>query len=94
MRMCMRVVCVCVQVSLLTPPPSLHHHQPICLDDFASAEELEALDPLRLKKALQVLGVKCGGTPRERAARLFATKGKKAEELDPSMFAKPRRKRK
>ncbi|KAK2187220.1 hypothetical protein NP493_175g03016 [Ridgeia piscesae] len=34
------------------------------------------------------LGLKCGGTLEERARRLFATKGKNLEDLEPSMFAK------
>ena len=34
------------------------------------------------------LGLKCGGTLEDRANRLFATKGKKLSEIDPSMFAK------
>ena len=44
--------------------------------------------------ALQAVGLKCGGTLQERAQRLFATKGKKFEELDPSMFAKGGKQRK
>ena len=42
----------------------------------------------RLKSALQYLGLKCGGTLKERAERLFSTKGKSRDELDPSLFAK------
>ena len=34
------------------------------------------------------LGLKCGGTLEDRANRLFATKGRKLSEIDPSMFAK------
>jgi splicing factor 3A subunit 3 len=45
----------------------------------------------RLKFALSALGLKCGGTPLERASRLFSTKGKTKEQLDPSLFAKPKR---
>ena len=44
--------------------------------------------------ALQVLGLKCGGTLQERAQRLFSTKGKTVEELDPSLFAKAGKQRK
>lgn len=42
----------------------------------------------RLKEALQALGLKCGGTLRQRAERLMLTKGKRLEELDKSLFAK------
>jgi splicing factor 3A subunit 3 len=34
------------------------------------------------------LGLKCGGTLKERAQRLFATKGRNLQDLDPSTFAK------
>ena len=43
---------------------------------------------------LQSLGLKCGGTLQERAARLFSTKGKSLEDLDPSLFAKAGKSRK
>ena len=46
-----------------------------------------------LKAALQKLGLKCGGTPQERARRLFSTKGKSLDELDPSLFAKKSKKK-
>ena len=42
----------------------------------------------RLKEALAALGLKCGGTLRQRAERLMQAKGKKLEELDRSLFAK------
>ena len=42
----------------------------------------------RLKSALMALGLKCGGTLEERASRLFSTKGKGLNELDPTLFAK------
>lgn len=42
----------------------------------------------RLKEALQALGLKCGGTLRQRAERLMLTKGKRLEDLDKSLFAK------
>jgi len=34
------------------------------------------------------LGLKCGGTLEERAQRLFSTKGKSLEEIDPALFTK------
>ncbi|KAI3432859.1 hypothetical protein D9Q98_010442 [Chlorella vulgaris] len=58
------------------------------LDAFDSADELENLGAERLKEALQALGLKCGGTLRQRAERLMLAKGKQLEELDKSLFAK------
>lgn len=58
------------------------------LDAFSSPEELLALGPDRLKLALQALGLKCGGTPQQRAERLFATKGKSPDQIDKRLFAK------
>lgn len=58
------------------------------LSAFSSWEELASLGLDRLKSALVALGLKCGGTLEERAQRLFITKGKNLEELDPSFFTK------
>lgn len=44
-----------------------------------------------LKYTLQSMGLKCGGTVTERAQRLFSTKGKSKEEIDPSLYAKNQR---
>ncbi|KAM6165505.1 splicing regulator SDE2 [Erethizon dorsatum] len=56
---------------------------------FGSAAELELLGLERLKCALAALGLKCGGTLRERAARLFSVRGLAREHIDPVLFAKP-----
>uniref|UniRef100_A0A2C9K4I1 Matrin-type domain-containing protein n=1 Tax=Biomphalaria glabrata TaxID=6526 RepID=A0A2C9K4I1_BIOGL len=58
------------------------------LSAFSSWEELASLGLDRLKSALMALGVKCGGTLEQRAQRLFSTKGKNLDELDPALFAK------
>merc|ERR1712156_1089247 len=58
------------------------------LSAFSSPEELASLGLDRLKSALMALGLKCGGTLEERANRLFSTKGKGLNELDPALFAK------
>jgi len=58
------------------------------LSAFSSPEELASLGLDRIKSALMALGLKCGGTLEERANRLFSTKGKQLNELDPNMFAK------
>ncbi|XP_055492219.1 splicing regulator SDE2 [Leucoraja erinacea] len=59
-----------------------------------SAEELEGLGLERLKNELLGLGLKCGGTLQDRAARLFSVRGLSREQMDPSLFAKPARGRK
>ncbi|XP_032828775.1 splicing factor 3A subunit 3 [Petromyzon marinus] len=62
------------------------------LSAFSSWEELASLGLDRLKSALMALGLKCGGTLEERAQRLFSTKGKSLESLDPSLFTKSKAK--
>ncbi|RNA20607.1 splicing factor 3A subunit 3 [Brachionus plicatilis] len=59
------------------------------LSSYSSWEELASLGLDRLKSALMALGLKCGGSLQERAIRLFQTKGKRLQDLDPSLFAKP-----
>jgi len=49
---------------------------------------LSSLGLDRLKSALIASGLKCGGTLEERAQRLFSTKGKSLDEIDPALFAK------
>ncbi|XP_038206039.1 replication stress response regulator SDE2 isoform X2 [Arvicola amphibius] len=56
---------------------------------FSSAAELESLGLERLKCELMALGLKCGGTLQERAARLFSVRGLAKEHIDPALFAKP-----
>ena len=41
-----------------------------------------------IKGELMRLGLKCGGTPEQRAERLWSTKGKSMGEIDPRLFAK------
>ena len=57
-------------------------------DDHTIKKELASLGLDRLKSALMALNLKCGGTLQERAIRLFQTKGKRLQDLDPSLFAK------
>ncbi|CAF0904266.1 unnamed protein product [Adineta ricciae] len=61
---------------------------PLDLSGFSSWEELASVGLDRLKSALLALGMKCGGTLEERAKRLFSTKDKSVEDLDPSLFTK------
>ncbi|XP_057625069.1 splicing regulator SDE2 isoform X1 [Chionomys nivalis] len=56
---------------------------------FSSVAELESLGLERLKCELMALGLKCGGTLQERAARLFSVRGLAKEHIDPALFAKP-----
>ena len=72
------------------------NHQPArtddaCLTAFRRIRLPACLPPTgadRVKEALQALGLKCGGTLRQRAKRLMSTKGRRLEELDKSLFAK------
>ncbi|XP_077024692.1 splicing regulator SDE2 isoform X2 [Tamandua tetradactyla] len=56
---------------------------------FSSAAEMELLGLDKLKSELMALGLKCGGTLQERAARLFSVRGLAKEQIDPVLFAKP-----
>ena len=58
------------------------------LTPFPSAAALEELGLDRLKAAALAAGLKCGGTLEQRAARLWATKGKPRAEWDKSILAK------
>ncbi len=58
------------------------------LSGYSSWAELSSLGLDRLKSALMALGLKCGGNLEERAIRLFQSKGKRLQDLDPSLFAK------
>ncbi|XP_072503797.1 splicing regulator SDE2 [Notamacropus eugenii] len=63
--------------------------EPVDLLAFSSVEEMEVLGLDKLKLELMALGLKCGGTLQERAARLFSVRGLAKEQIDPSLFAKP-----
>jgi len=57
------------------------------LSRFNSANELlKDVSPEVLKVELSKRGMKCGGTPKQRAERLFATKTKALEDLPPRWF--------
>ncbi|CAA7026692.1 unnamed protein product [Microthlaspi erraticum] len=60
----------------------------IDLDYYKTVEELIAVGPERLKEALGALGLKVGGTVRQRAERLFLTKHTSLEKLDKKHFTK------
>ncbi|NXF33156.1 SDE2 regulator, partial [Nyctibius bracteatus] len=63
--------------------------EPIDLLAFNSAAEMEALGLDKLKMELMSLGLKCGGTLKERAARLFSVRGLSRDQIHPALFAKP-----
>ncbi|KAL9186257.1 hypothetical protein ACHAXT_005495 [Thalassiosira profunda] len=50
------------------------------LNQCSSVDELMEMNPERLKNILLSMGVKCGGTPEERAKRLFSLKGLRRDE--------------
>ncbi|XP_004306677.1 PREDICTED: protein SDE2 homolog [Fragaria vesca subsp. vesca] len=62
--------------------------KPLNFDDFNSAAEMEVLGAERLKLELQAYGLKCGGTLRERAARLFMLKSTPIEKIPKKLLAK------
>jgi splicing factor 3A subunit 3 len=58
------------------------------LSAVSSASELERLGLDGLKQALQAMGLKCGGTLAQRAARLFSVKGVPRDKISPKLLAK------
>lgn len=61
----------------------------IDLSPYSSAEELaKAVGGDQLKAELSRLGLKCGGTPNDRAKRLFMTKDTPLDKLPKKLFAK------
>lgn len=62
--------------------------QPLRLGMFNAAAELEALGMDRLKEALEAVGLKCGGTLKDRANRLWSVRGKKPEDFPAALRAK------
>ncbi|VVB06022.1 unnamed protein product [Arabis nemorensis] len=60
----------------------------IDLDYYTPVEELIDLGPEKLKEALGSLGMKVGGTVKQRAERLFLTKHTPLEKLDKKHFAR------
>ncbi|KAM9363227.1 splicing regulator SDE2 isoform 2-T2 [Symphorus nematophorus] len=62
---------------------------PIDLSSVSSVDQLESLGLDVLKEELMSRGLKCGGTLRERAARLFSIRGLRSDQIDPAVLAKP-----
>ena len=66
------------------------HLQDISISDlerFTSVSMLEVCGLESLKAALVDRGLKCGGSLRERAERLFSVRGLSRDDFDPSLFA-------
>ncbi|VDN17179.1 unnamed protein product [Gongylonema pulchrum] len=66
----------------------------INLDDYNSSESLQHLGLDHLKHALEVRGLKCGGSLAERAARLYSVKGLKPEQFPKNVRAGGKAKKK
>lgn len=56
---------------------------------MSSIHQLESLGLDVLKRDLMARGLKCGGTLKERATRLFSIKGLQLDQIDPLLRAKP-----
>lgn len=67
-------------------PALSHTGAHLDLSGFSSADELASLGLDRLKSALMAKGMKCGGTLRERAERLWSTRGKEGKDLPAELF--------
>lgn len=74
--------------------PEVDPSTPVDLDLFDNSDDLADLGLERLKVALMTRGLKCGGTLTERAERLFSVKGLTDDEIDPSLKAKGKGKKK
>lgn len=64
--------------------------EPLRLGMFGSVAELEALGMERLQSALIALCLKCGGTLKDRAERLWSVRGKKPEDFPKKLLQKPK----
>ncbi|XP_021353666.1 protein SDE2 homolog isoform X3 [Mizuhopecten yessoensis] len=62
--------------------------EPLDLDSISSVEELEAFSLEKLKKELMARGMKCGGTLKQRAERLYSVRGLTTDQIKPSLLAK------
>lgn len=70
----------------VVPPTSLH--EPIELQQLASIEDLESLPIERVTLELKRLGLKCGGTPKDRVQRLWDIKLEPSRLFHPKYLAK------
>uniref|UniRef100_A0A0N5ARW1 SAP domain-containing protein n=1 Tax=Syphacia muris TaxID=451379 RepID=A0A0N5ARW1_9BILA len=68
-------------------------YPPVDLALFESVDSLMHLGLEHLKKELEVRGLKCGGTLKERAERLFSVRGLKPGEYPKALKSVPQKKR-
>ncbi len=73
---------------LKSSAPDASQAQPLRLGMFHDVLELEALGIDRLKEALVALGLKCGGSLKDRAQRLWEVRGVKPEDFPLKLLAK------
>ena len=81
----------------ITKPPATNACSPIAVEwrEFQSPSEmLSSVGGDQLKAILSHLGLKCGGTPLERAERLFSVRNLSAAEIPDSLRAGRGKKRK
>lgn len=71
---------------------SSNKNRPIDLSSFLCAESLESLGMTRLAEGLSALGLKSGGSLKDRAKRLYSIKGLKEEDFPKQLKAKNKNK--
>mmetsp|Transcript_4718 Transcript_4718/g.11637 ORF Transcript_4718/g.11637 Transcript_4718/m.11637 type:complete len:146 (+) Transcript_4718:888-1325(+) len=76
-----------VKAAAAVPAKPAGEVKDIEIDQVANLEALAAMDPERLKKALAVRGLKCGGTIQQRAERLWSVKGLAMQDWPASAVA-------
>ncbi|KAJ3597154.1 hypothetical protein NHX12_003554 [Muraenolepis orangiensis] len=76
------------QTKKTDPQPTTPEQVLELLDSAGSPEDLEVIGLDRLKEELQTRGLKCGGTLKERATRLYSVRGLSPEQIDPLLLAK------
>lgn len=85
---CIAIAASTVQPEAYVPASTPGPSGPIVLEPFARPEDLlERFTPSQLRDELARLGLKVGGTPFERARRLWATRGLPRDKWDPALFA-------
>ncbi|CAA7046067.1 unnamed protein product [Microthlaspi erraticum] len=62
-------------------------YEPLNFENFSSASDMEVLGMERLKKELESKGMKCGGTLKERAERLFLLKSTPLDKIPKKLMA-------
>lgn len=72
---------------MIVPPPAALSADPIDLNLYETAKDLESVGLEKLKLELTRLGLLCGGNALQRAERLFSTKGKTPDQFDQSILA-------